>query len=274
MKIKIKKLIIRDKLAFIGLIIILFIIIIGIFANYIAPNDPIKVDLSKRLHSPSHIYLLGTDHLGRCILSRLIYGIRVSFSTSFILLFIILTIGIIVGVTAGYFGGFIDNVIMRFIDIILAFPGLILDLAIAGILGPSLINLMIAIAAVQWVRYARIIRGMVLSIKEEEFVLAARVLGSSNFKIIKKHILPNIIPQIIILATLDMGSIILRISGLSFLGLGVQPPTPEWGAMLNDGRPYMQTAPWLMIFPGVSILIVVMAFNLLGDGLRDLLDPK
>ncbi|HSQ88235.1 nickel ABC transporter permease subunit NikC [Romboutsia sp.] len=271
---KINKKIKDDKLAFIGLIIILLIVIMGIFANYIAPNNPIEVDLSKRLEQPGNIYPLGTDHLGRCILSRLIYGIRISLGTSFILLFIILTIGISIGLIAGYFGGIIDEVIMRAIDIILAFPGLILDIAIAGILGPSLVNLMIAIASVQWVGYARIIRGMVLSIKEQEFVLAARVMGNSDFKIITKHILPNIISQIIILATLDMGSIILRISGLSFLGLGAQPPTPEWGAMLNDARPYMQIAPWLMIFPGASILVVVMSFNLFGDGLRDLLDPK
>lgn len=185
-----------------------------------------------------------------------------------------MTISIFVGTVSGYTGGWVDNLVMRLIDILMAFPGLILALAIAGMLGPSIMNLMLALAAVQWVAYARIIRGMVLSIKETEYVLAARACGTTDAKIIIRHILPNIISPLTVLATLDMGHLILTISGLSFLGLGAQPPVPEWGAMLNDGRPYMQAAPQLMLYPGMAILLVVLAFNLLGDGLRDVFDPK
>ncbi|PKM48027.1 MAG: nickel ABC transporter permease subunit NikC [Firmicutes bacterium HGW-Firmicutes-8] len=257
-----------------GLIIILGVVAAGIFAPYLAPNDPLKIDLNQRLLAPGKQFPLGTDHLGRCVLSRLIYGIRISLTTSFIVLFIIMTISIFVGTVSGYVGGKVDNLIMRLIDILLAFPGLILALAIAGMLGPSIMNVMIALAAVHWVGYARIIRGMVLSIKEKEYVLAARACGTTDGKIIFRHILPNIISPVIVLATLDMGHLIVSISGLSFLGLGAQPPVPEWGAMLNDGRPYMQVAPQLMLYPGIAILVVVLAFNLLGDGLRDVFDPK
>lgn len=186
----------------------------------------------------------------------------------------IMLISIPVGTISGYVGGRIDNLIMRIIDVLLAFPGLVLALVIAGMLGPGLLNVMIAVASVWWVGYARVIRGIVLSVKEKEFVLAARSSGTSHFGIIVRHILPNVLSPVIVLATLDMGSLILAISGLSFLGLGAQPPTPEWGAMLNDGRPYMQVAPQLMLYPGLAIMIVVFAFNLLGDGLRDALDPK
>ncbi len=264
----------KDRLALVGLIIIVVIVTAGMLAPRLAPHDPLHIDLSLRLEPPGKQFILGSDHLGRCVLSRLLYGTGVSLKTSFLVLGMIMTAGIFFGTLSGYCGGLIDNIIISVIDVLLAFPGLVLALAIAGMLGPSLTNVMIAIAAVHWVGYARIIRGMVISIKEKEYVLAARACGSNSLQIVIRHILPNILSPIIVLATLDMGSIILTISGLSFLGLGAQPPNPEWGAMLNDGRTYMQVAPWLMYFPGLAILVTVMAFNLMGDGLRDLFDPR
>lgn len=264
----------QDRLALLGLAIILTVVIVAVFAPYIAPNNPVKVDMMHRLAPPSAQYPLGTDHLGRCLLSRLIYGARISLVTAALSLMAILVISIPLGTLAGYYGGWVDNLIMRVVDILLAFPALILALVIAGMLGPGLLNVMLALSSVWWVRYARIIRGMVLSVKQNEFVLAARACGAHDRGIIIRHILPNVLSPVIVLVTLDMGKLILAISGLSFLGLGAQPPTPEWGAMLNDGRPYMQVAPQLMIYPGFCIMMVVLAFNLLGDGLRDALDPR
>lgn len=263
-----------DKLALAGLVVILLVVTVGITAPYLAPNDPEKVVLSQKLAAPSAKYPLGTDHLGRCILSRLICGTRASLSTAAVALAMIMLISIPLGTMAGYLGGRVDNLVMRVIDVLLAFPGLVLALVIAGMLGPGLLNVMVAVAAVWWASYARVIRGVVLSVKEKEFVLAARSSGTSHFGIIMRHILPNVLSPVIVLATLDMGGLILAISGLSFLGLGAQPPTPEWGAMLNDGRPYMQVVPRLMVYPGLAIMTVVLAFNLLGDGLRDALDPR
>lgn len=264
----------KDKLALLGLVIASLIILVGIFAPYLMPNDPVRVSLDQRLAPPSSSYPLGTDHLGRCLLSRLIYGTRVSLSTAAIALSVIMLISIPVGTIAGYMGGWVDNLLMRLVDILLAFPSLILALVIAGMLGPGLINVMLAVSAVGWVGYARVIRGLVLSVKEKEYVMAARACGTPEWAIVIRHILPNVLSPVIVLATLDIGSLVLSISGLSFLGLGAQPPTPEWGSMLNDGRPYMQVAPQLMIYPGVAIMTVVLAFNLLGDGLRDALDPR
>ncbi|MDN5362195.1 MAG: peptide/nickel transport system permease protein [Moorella sp. (in: firmicutes)] len=264
----------QDRLALLGLVIILAVMAVAVFAPYIAPNDPTKVDLQHRLAPPGAQYPLGTDHLGRCLLSRLIYGARASLSTAALALWAIMLIGIPLGTLAGYCGGWVDNLIMRLVDILLAFPGLILALVIAGTLGPGLLNVMLALSAVWWVGYARLIRGMVLAVKEKEFILAARACGTSELGIIARHILPNVLSPVIVLATLDMGKLILAISGLSFLGLGAQPPAPEWGAMLSDGRPYMQVAPQMMVYPGFAIMTVALAFNLLGDGLRDALDPR
>jgi peptide/nickel transport system permease protein len=265
---------IKDKLALLGLVVVILIILVGIFAPYIMPNDPTKVLLDQRLAPSSVEYPLGTDHLGRCLLSRLIYGTRISLSTAAIALLLILLISIPVGTIAGYLGGWVDNLLMRLCDILLAFPSLILALVIAGMLGPGLLNVLMAISLVGWVGYARVIRGLVLSVKEKEYVMAARACGTPEWAIVIRHILPNVISPVIVLATLDIGSIVLSISGLSFLGLGAQPPTPEWGSMLNDGRPYMQVASQLMVYPGIAIMTVVFAFNLLGDGLRDALDPR
>lgn len=264
----------KDKLALVGLFIVILVILVGVFAPYLMPNDPVKVSLAQRLASPSSAYPLGTDHLGRCLLSRLIFGTRISLSTAAIALMTIFLISIPVGTIAGYLGGWVDNLLMRLVDILLAFPGLILALVIAGMLGPGLLNVMLAVSAVWWVGYARVIRSLVLSVKEKEFIMAARASGTPEWAIVIRHILPNVLSPVIVLATLDIGKLIISIAGLSFLGLGAQPPTPEWGAMLNDGRPYMQVAPQLMVYPGLAIMIVVLAFNLLGDGLRDALDPR
>jgi peptide/nickel transport system permease protein len=264
----------KDKLALIGLGIIMLVFFTGVFAPFITPHDPDEVKLEQILLPVTADYPLGTDHLGRCVLSRLIFGTRVSVSTSLLVLITIMLIGIPIGTLSGYCGGRIDNFIMRIIDVLLAFPGLILTLVIAGMLGPNLINVMIALSAVWWVGYARVVRGMVLSIKEKEYVLGARAAGTSNINILVRHIIPNVLSPVIVMATLDMGKLILAISSLSFLGLGAQPPTPEWGAMLNDGKNYMQVAPNLMLFPGIAIMVLVLAFNLLGDGLRDAFDPR
>ncbi|MCK8827165.1 ABC transporter permease [Natroniella acetigena] len=264
----------NDKLAILGLIIILSIVILGALAPYLAPYDPIQVNLTNRLQAPNQEFVFGTDHLGRCLFSRVLFGVRTSLAIPFFVLLASILISILLGTMSGYLGGKIDELIMGVINILLALPSLVLALAIAGLLGPSLLNLMIALVATYWVNYARIIRGMVISIKQNEYILAAKACGASEIRIIVKHILPNIISPIIVLATLDMGYIILSVSSLSFLGLGAQPPTAEWGAMLNAARSYFQLAPWLMFFPGMAILLVVLGFNLLGDGLRDVFDPN
>ena len=262
-----------DRLAALGVLLLAGFILVGVFAPYLAPHDPVAVELGKRLLPSGEVYPLGTDHLGRCVLSRLIWGTRVSLSTSFLVLITIMGISIPYGMLAGWCGGRVDNLLMRLVDILLAFPRLIFALVIAGMLGPSLTNVMLALGAVSWVRFARLIRGLVLQVREREFVLAARGCGTSARRILFTHILPNIIGPLVVLATLDMGWLILGISGLSFLGLGAQPPTPEWGTMLNDSRPYFQVAHNLMLYPGLAIMLAVLAFNLLGDGLRDVLDP-
>ncbi|WP_213974218.1 nickel transporter permease [Tepidanaerobacter acetatoxydans] len=265
---------IKDKLALLGLVIILVFLFVGLFAPYIAPNDPEKIDLTQKICYPNKKYPLGTDHLGRCIFSRIIYGAKISLLSSSAVLILILFISLPLGTISGYYRGNIDNCIMGIIDIFMAFPSILLAIVTAGILGPSLANTMMALAAVWWVKYVRFIRSLVLSIKEKDFIMAAKASGTSSIKIILRHIIPNIISQIIVLATLDIGNIILSISGLSFLGLGAQPPTSEWGVMLNDSRTYFQLAPRLMLIPGIAITIITMAFNFLGDGLRDVLDPK
>ncbi len=263
----------HQQLGRVSAAVLVVITVMSILAPLVAPNDPYRIVLEQKLAAPSIQFPLGTDHLGRCLLSRLMYGARISLSIACIVMVITMAISITIGTYAGYRGGVVDHLIMRLCDIVLAFPSLVLILAIVGMLGPSLGNAMLALVAVQWAWYARIIRGMTLSLRERNFVLAARISGTRGSLIIWKHILPNTIPHIAILASLDMGWVILHISGLSFLGLGVQPPTPEWGAMLNDGRPFFRSHPALMIYPGLMILLVVLAFNLLGDALRDALDP-
>jgi nickel transport system permease protein len=264
---------IKTTMASVAILIVLLHIMLALFAPVLAPHDPNDVSLARKLMDPDSTYPLGTDHLGRCILSRLIYGAQVSLGAAFFVMTATLGISTGIGAIAGYAGGRTDTVIMRICDIFLAFPNLILALALVGIMGPGLLNVILAMVLSQWAWYARMIRGMVLSIKERNYVLAAQVAGTRRSAIITKHILPNILPQIAVLATLDMGYVILHIAGMSFLGLGIQPPTPEWGAMINDGRQFLRGYPTLMAYPGVMILSVVMAFNLLGDVLRDKVDP-
>jgi len=256
-----------------GLAIVAGVALIAIAAPLIAPDDPTRVDAVRRLAPPSADALLGTDNLGRDILSRLIWGARLSLGTAGLAAVLILTIGVGLGMIAGFYGGLLDDLLMRIVDVLLAFPALILALAIAGVLGPSITSVMIGIVAVAWADYARVMRGQVLSARERQYVEAARATGVRNTRILARHLLPNVLPPILVLASLEMGGLILAISGLSFLGLGAQPPTPEWGAMLNDGRSFIAAAPQLMIYPGLAISIVVVGFNLLGDGLRDAFDP-
>ncbi len=264
----------KNKMAIIGLIIIISLAFIAFFAPFIAPHDPIEQNLDKRLLTPCREYPMGTDDLGRCLLSRIIYGARVSLQLGVIVVGIITVIGVTLGLISGYYGGIVDEIIMRLVDVVLAFPGIILALAVAGALGPGLFNVMLALAMVGWTGLARVVRGSVLSVKQKEFVESARALGCSDLHIMTRHILPNVMAPVIVLATLDMAFIILAAAGLSFLGLGAQPPTPEWGSMLNNGRAFMRTAPHLTTFPGLAIMVAVLAFNFLGDGLRDALDPR
>jgi len=264
----------KNRNILVGLSIISLLIFIAVFAPQIAPHNPTEVNSKIRLQPPSKEYPFGTDHMGRCILSRIIYGARVSLLVGVAVISGSLLIGIVFGTVSGYFGGLADDLIMRLVDGFLAIPSMFLALALAGALGPGLFNLMIALIAVEWTSYARVVRGSILSVKEQEFVEAARGLGASDFYILVHHVLPNIISPVIVIATLGIGYAILAAAGLSFLGFGVQPPTPEWGSMLDDGRLFMRKAPYIMVFPGLAIMITVLAFNFLGDGLRDELDPR
>ncbi len=265
----------ENRRVVVGLAIVISLVLVATLAPYIAPNDPIEQHREQRLLSSSWQYPFGTDDLGRCILSRLIYGTCISLQIGVVVVGITALLGTLLGLVAGYLGGIVDEVIMRIVDVLLAFPGIILALVIVGFLGPGgLFNIMIALSVVGWMGYARVVRGCVLSAKEKGFVESARAIGCSDTHIVIRHILPNVLSPVIVLATLGMGNIILSIAALGFLGLGAQPPIPEWGTMLNEGRTFMQTAPHLMIFPGLMIMVVVLAFNFLGDGLRDALDPR
>ena len=251
----------------------IIVVLIAIFAPFIVPNDPFK-QLAPSLQRPSKQYIFGTDQLGRDLFSRVIYGSRYSIFMTLTLMFIIFAVGTILGVLAGYFGGIVDTVIMRLGDMMIAFPGLILAIAIAGLLNPSVKNSIIAIAAVTWTKYARLARSMVLKIKQELYIKAAKLTGSKDYSVIFKYIIPNMITTMIVTAVSDIGTLMLEIAALSFLGFGAQPPTPEWGAMLNEGRTTLSSAPWMMMYPGLAIVIVVTIFNMLGDAARDLIDIK
>lgn len=263
----------RDPLMVIGLIVVAAFALAAIAAPQLAPFDPTEVNPVDRLQGPGGSYLLGTDALGRDLLSRLLYGGRWSLGTAALATVAVMSLGVVAGTLAGFYGGWLDQAIMRVIDVLLAFPNLILALAIVGALGPGIHNVIIGLVAVWWVDYARIMRSIVLSLREAGYVEAALGLGASNLRIIGRHLIPNSVPPVIVLATLEMGTLLLALAGLNFLGLGAQPPTPEWGVMINDGRPHLTSAPHLMVFPGLAITLVVMGFNLIGDGLRDVLDP-
>ena len=243
-------------------------------APLISPYDPVAQSLPDSLKAPSPSHPLGQDKLGRDILSRVIFGARISLWVSLLAVGLSLSIGLTVGLMAGYFGGVIDLILMRLVDILLSFPGILLAIAFAAILGPSLTNVVVALSLIGWVAYARLARGQVLSLKEEEFVIAALATGAGPVRVMARHLLPNILSPIIVQASFHMAGAIIAESTLSFLGLGVQPPTPSWGSMLNEGRAYLLTAPHLTIFPGLAIMATVLAFNFLGDGIRDMLDPE
>jgi peptide/nickel transport system permease protein len=268
------KRLVRDRLALLGLVVLVAIGAAALLAPWLTDRDPLDTDFLRRFEPPSREHPLGTDQLGRDLLARLLYGARYTLGTGLAAMALILLVGTAAGLAAGLLGGRIDALLMRIVDVLLAFPSLILALAIVGMLGPSLTNVLIGIAAVGWASYARIVRGQVLSLREREFVEAAHALGAPRLWVARRHILPHVLPTIIVLASLDMGNLLLAISALSFLGVGAQAPTPEWGRMLNDARPFLWQAPHLMLFPGLAIFLVVLAFNFLGDGLRDLLDPR
>ncbi len=263
----------KHRLALAGGAIIIILCLTALLAPWLAPHDPNRQQLAYRLLPPGEAFLLGTDNLGRCVLSRLIYGARVSLKVGLVVVSITCAVGVALGALAGYRGGLVDELIMRFVDVLLAFPGIVLALVIAGIMGPSLFSVMFAISLIGWTSYARVVRGAVLAVKEREYVEAARSLGAGDARILWQHILPNIMAPVIVMATLGMAHVILASAALSFLGLGMQPPHAEWGSMLSGGRPFMRTAPHLTIFPGLAIMLTVLAFNFLGDGLRDALDP-
>ncbi len=250
------------------------IVCVAVFAPFISRYDPNEAVLANALKAPSAEHWFGTDKLGRDIYARVIYGTRISLSSTLMLVASIFAVGTVLGIIAGYFGGAVDAVIMRISDMMIAFPGMILAIAVAGIMGASTINAVIAITIVSWTKYARLARSLVLKIRNCDYVAAAVVTGSKTTHILSGYMLPNVIPTLIITAATDIGSMMLELAGLSFLGFGAQIPTAEWGLMLNEGRPYMQAAPWMMIFPGLAIMIVVIVFNLLGDSLRDILDPR
>jgi peptide/nickel transport system permease protein len=245
-----------------------------IFGPTIAPHNPTQPDMQVRLSPPSMDHPLGTDQLGRDVMSRIMAGARISLGIATLILAIAIPVGTLVGVIAGFIGGIVDEILMRITDIFLAFPALILAMAIAAALGPSLRNTVIALTLVYWPWYARLIRGQVLQIKERDYVEAARSVGVGSPRLISKHILPNAVAPIIIQATIDIGFAILATAGLSFIGLGAQPPTPEWGAMISDARTFFREAWWYFTFPGLAITFTVIGFNLLGDGLRDYFDPR
>lgn len=262
------------SLLIITILILGAICLAGLAAPYIAPNDPYDVNLSNVLQAPSRQYPFGTDSLGRCVFSRVIYGGNSTIFSSLIVVAVTFAVGTLIGVVSGYFGGLLDRIIMRIVDIFLSFPGMVLAIAVAGILGGGIRNAMIAIALIGWTKYTRISRSRVLELKEETYIKAAKLSGKSSFYIIRTHIVPNILGYQIITASLDIGTTIMEMSSLAFLGLSSPLPLPEWGSMISEGKSIIQFAPWTIIAPGAALLIVVILFNLLGDSVRDMLDEK
>lgn len=264
----------RNKLAMVGLFILIVLVLVAIFADQIAPYGFAEQDLASQFQPPSAEHWFGTDDLGRDIFSRVVYGSRISLKVGFISVGIALVIGTLIGAVTGYYGGRIDIALMRFIDVLQSIPDILLAIAILAALGPGLANLMIAVGIAAIPGYARIVRSSVLSIRDMEFVEAAKANGSSDFRIILKHIIPNCMAPIIVQATLGVAYAIINAAGLSFIGLGLEPPTPEWGVMLSGGRDYIRDHWYMTIFPGLAIVTTIFALNVLGDGLRDALDPK
>jgi putative D,D-dipeptide transport system permease protein ddpC len=254
--------------------LVLLIILIALFGSQLAPQDPFAGDMKHVFSPPSAAHLFGTDKLGRDTFSRIIAGTQVSLFMTICVVLLMTSLGACIGMLSGYFGGWIETVLMRFADMMLSFPGIVLAIAIAGILGGSVVNTILALFVVGWAKYARMVRSIVLKIRQEDYITAAKLSGTRTPRILLRHILPNVLPIVVITGAMDIGTMMMEIAGLSFLGFGAQPPTPEWGLMLNEGRQYIQTAPWLMVYPGLAIFLVVAVFNLWGDSLRDVLDPR
>ena len=254
--------------------LVVLIVLTAVFAPVIAPRDPLYAVMNDSLKAPCAEYICGADKLGRDVLSRVIFGTRSSLTMTLSLVAVVFVVGTSLGVISGFFGGAVDEIIMRISDMMISFPGLVLAIAIAGLLGPNMVNAVLAIATVSWTKYARLSRSLVIKVKNSVFIEAAVLSGTKTHNIILRHILPNIISTMIITAASDIGTMMLELASLSFLGFGAQAPTPEWGLMLNEGRAYISKAPWLMIYPGIAIVIVVVVFNMLGDSIRDILDPK
>lgn len=265
----------RDKVYLVLVISILILIgVVSLAAPYIAWNDPYSIDLMNTLQSPSREFPFGTDALGRCVFSRVLYGGKNTLFSALIVVTITFTLGSLLGIVSGYVGGTLDHVVMRIVDIFLAFPGMVLAIAVAGVLGGGLMNAILAIAAIGWTKYTRIARSYVLEIKEETFIQAARLSGKGAFYIIVRHIIPNLMNYMIVTASLDIGTTMIEMSSLAFLGLSSPLPSPEWGAMISEGKSMIQFAPWTILGPGIALVVVVVLFNLLGDIVRDLLDEK
>ena len=264
----------RSSNLVVGAVIVVVVVAAAALAAHVAPYDPIDQEFTNQLRPPSAAHLFGTDEFGRDIFSRVLFGARIALQVGVLADLIATVLGVFLGVVAGYVGGRLDALVTRVLDIMLAFPYLLLAMIVVAILGPGLTNAMIAIAVVYTPQFARVVRGVVLSVKEQDHVEAARAIGGGPVRILARCILPNIVSPIIVMSTLTIGFMIVETAGLSFLGLGASPPTPEWGSMLATGRSFMLTAPWIATFPGLAILVTVVGFNLVGDGLRDLLDPR
>ena len=264
----------KNRLAVAGGVLLVGFVLLALVAPLVAPHDPLAQDLYNRLAAPSLTHPFGTDDFGRDILSRVIYGSRISLRIGGAAVLLALAVGTTIGLTAGYWGGALDQVLMRAMDLMLAFPSILLAIGIVAVLGPGLENAMLAVGIVAVPQYARLVRASALSVREQDYVQAVRALGASDLRILVFAVLPNCLAPLIVQSTLGLATAILDAAGLSFLGLGAQPPTPEWGAMLSGGRELILSAPWVLTFPGVAILLTVLAFNLLGDGLRDALDPR
>ena len=269
-----RRLVVSNRTALAGLIIIAAVVVVALAAPLLAPYDPDAQNVLSQFQAPSAHHLLGTDQFGRDELSRIIFGARASVLTVFAVGAASLSVGLLVGTVSGLAGGLIDGAIMRAVDVMLAFPSQLLALAVAGTLGPGLLHLALAVTAVSWAEYARIVRGLVLGVKEQPYVESARAIGVTRARLTLRHVLPNISSPVVVLATLQTARLLLFLAALSFLGLGVGPPAAEWGAMLNDGKNFLDTAPQLMLYPGLAITITALGFNLLGEGLRDVLDPS
>lgn len=264
----------RNRTALMGGVIIVIFVLVAIFAGALAPYDPNAIVLGDRFQSPNGIHLFGTDNLGRDILSRIVHGARISLWVGILTVSLAMLIGVPIGLLAGYRRGWMDAFFMRLVDVFLAFPVIILAIAIVAVRGPSLANVMLALVAVYWTTYARVTRGVTLVLREEDYMLAARSIGVPTARVMWRHLLPNALAPILVIATLGLGNAILAEAALSFLGLGIQPPAASWGSMLNFGMQFLRDAPWLTLFPGMAIFLTVLGFNLLGDGLRDAMDPR